>query len=161
MTDAFHYTIRAFDTDDAVAVQRLIAELQDSLSPLDESLPPGAQMASAYYAQTMERCREQAGAIFVADAGGEVVGFVVVLTRVPFASADAPPGEFAFVTDLAVTEAWRRRGIGTELLAAAENAARSNGARELRLDVLVGNPAIDLYRQNGLTEYLVTMRKRF
>ena len=90
MTDAFHYTIRAFDTADAVAVRRLIAELQDSLSPLDESLPRGAQMASAYYAQTMERCREQAGTIFVADAGGEVVGFVVVLTRGPFASADAP-----------------------------------------------------------------------
>ena len=65
------------------------------------------------------------------------------------------------MTDLGVTEAWRRRGIGTELLAAAENAARGNGAKEFRLDVLVGNPAIDLYRQNGWTDYAVTMRKRF
>jgi ribosomal protein S18 acetylase RimI-like enzyme len=161
MNEASHYQIRPFRDVDADAVLQLIAELQDAVTPLDESLPRGADMAPRYYAQTMEACRQEAGAIFVAEIDGDVVGFVVVLTRVPFTSADGPSGEYAFITDLAVSAPWRHQGIGARLLSTAEDAARRNGAREIRLEVLVGNPALDLYRRVGLRDYAVTMRKRF
>lgn len=161
MPDEFKYAIRHYRETDAAALRALIAELQDSLTPIDDSLPRGAAMAPAYFAQTIESCRQRAGSIFVADMDGAVIGYVAVLTRVPFTSADTPAGEYAFVTDLAVGAPWRQRGIGTKLLSAAEAAARDNGAREMRLLVLVGNPAIDLYRRAGLYDYSITMRKRF
>jgi ribosomal protein S18 acetylase RimI-like enzyme len=90
-----------------------------------------------------------------------VVGFAAVLTRVPYEGLDDPPGEYALVSDLAVREPFRRRGIGGALLAGAEGVAAAAGAAELRIAVLVGNDeAGRLYRSAGFVPYLETLAKR-
>jgi GNAT superfamily N-acetyltransferase len=57
------------------------------------------------------------------------------------------------VHDLAVTAAWRGRGIGTRLLEAATEFARARGSCKLTLEVLSRNPAAGLYRRAGFRPY--------
>ena len=134
--------------------------LQDSLRGIDLTLPTGDAMAPAYFAQTIEACRKHDGTILVAYDGGNVIGFATVLARVPFESADSPPGDFAYLMDLVVNESYRQGGIGGDLLAAAEEVARAAGATEFRTPVLHGNRAINLYRRAGMADYSITLRKR-
>jgi len=50
---------------------------------------------------------------------------------------------------IAVTPAWRRRGIGARLLAAAVEQARQAGHPAISLDVMLANPARALYERAG------------
>jgi ribosomal protein S18 acetylase RimI-like enzyme len=56
----------------------------------------------------------------------------------------------ARILSVAVMPSARRRGVGTAMLAAAEDAARSRGAARVRLEVSTRNAAaIELYRSLG------------
>ena len=50
---------------------------------------------------------------------------------------------------IAVAAAWRRRGVGTRLLAAAVEQARKAGHRALSLAVMLENPARLVYERAG------------
>jgi ribosomal protein S18 acetylase RimI-like enzyme len=102
----------------------------------------------------------QDGRILLAEVGGAIVGFATVLTCVPFESPDSPLGYYAYLMDLAVRTPFRGRGVGSALMVAAEDAARSGGASEFRTLVLHGNRAVNLYRRCGLADYSLTLRKR-
>ena len=87
-------------------------------------------------------------AIVLADLDGIPVGAVTVALH-----AGLPPGR-AHVSDLLVSPLWRRRGVGTALLQAAEEEARGRGLRECTLDVDAGNAAaLELYRRAGYVHY--------
>jgi GNAT superfamily N-acetyltransferase len=92
---------------------------------------------------------------------GGIVGFATILARVPFDVPDSPPGHFAYLMDLVVHAPFRGHGVGSALMAAAEDAARSVGALEFRTAVLHGNRAVNLYRRSGMSDYSLTLRKRF
>lgn len=80
---------------------------------------------------------------FVADAGGEVVGELLVVRRV---------AEVASI-GMSVSKEWRRRGIGTALLCAGVEWAREHALRQLELRVLSTNePALGLYEKFGFVE---------
>src|SRR5438046_10051535 len=117
-------------------------------------------MADAYLAYTFENCRAHDGRILLAELGDAVVGFATVLNRLPFESPDSPTRHFAYLMDLGVRAPFRGRGIGSALMAAAENVARSGGALEFRTLVLHGNRAVNLYRRCGMTDSSLTLRKR-
>jgi GNAT superfamily N-acetyltransferase len=153
--------IREFRADDAAAIRGCIVELQDFERQIDDRLRPGEAMASEYLRHILGRCREHAGTILVAEHGGAIVGFAAILARVPFESLDDPPGEYALVSDLAVLEVFRGRGIGTGLLSEAEQYATAAGATELRISVLSANEtAVQLYRRAGFIPYSETLAKR-
>ena len=78
----------------------------------------------------------------VAVAGGEVVGYHLVLMR--------SRSRVARLYSIAVAAAQRGRGVGDRLLADAERQARRSGASLLRLEVRPDNSgAIRLYTQHG------------
>jgi ribosomal protein S18 acetylase RimI-like enzyme len=160
VTDIEHCTVRPYRDSDADVVRALITELQDSLRGIDTRLPRGEEMADAYLDYTLESCRTQDGRVLLAEVRGTVVGFATVLARVPFESPDSPSGHYAYLMDLAVRTPFRGRGVGSALMAAAEDAARSAGASEFRTLVLQGNRAVNLYRRCGMTDYSLTLRKR-
>ncbi|MEZ4387361.1 MAG: ribosomal protein S18-alanine N-acetyltransferase [Candidatus Krumholzibacteriia bacterium] len=57
------------------------------------------------------------------------------------------------ILNVAVDPAWRRRGIGAQLLRAAMAEARAGGMREVTLEVRRGNRnAIAMYRAHGFAE---------
>ena len=78
----------------------------------------------------------------VAVAGGEIVGYHLVLTR--------SGSSVARLYSVAVAAAARGQGIGAKLLADAQRQAWRSGASLLRLEVRPDNPgAIRLYVQHG------------
>jgi len=79
----------------------------------------------------------------VAENDGTVVGFLMA-----WSVADE-----LHVINLAVDEAWRRRGIGTRLLAAAFAAGRDEGCVLATLEVRAGNlPALAFYERHGFLQ---------
>jgi ribosomal protein S18 acetylase RimI-like enzyme len=92
----------------------------------------------------------------LAQVDGRTAGFVCVRV-VPFMSEDTP---YAEVSDLYVDAAFRRQGIATALLEAADTHAREQGAAEIV--VLTGDDnaaAQALYRRIGYGDYAVALRK--
>jgi ribosomal protein S18 acetylase RimI-like enzyme len=88
-----------------------------------------------------------------------VVGFVCVLAKV-LPSADDGIDPYAYISDLVVRAAHRRRGIGRDLLVRAESFAREFGAKQLKVGVLVRNEATHIfYRAGGFRDYTVQLVK--
>lgn len=154
-------SIRAFEEDrDLAGVRRCLIELQDCERAIDRRMPPGAQIAHEYVARMMDRCVEHDGAIFVADADGEIVGYVTVLARIQNEELEDGDYEYALVADLVVIEAFRKRGLGRQLLARAEAYAREKRAEWLRVGVLTNNqPAFRLYESAGFSDRLSELEK--
>jgi ribosomal protein S18 acetylase RimI-like enzyme len=135
-----------------------VVELQDFERALEPALPKGEAMADRYLAYMLERCAGTAGRIFVAEEDGVVVGFVGVLARVVPEPDEAQA--YAYVSDLVVLPAYRRRGIGRALLERAEAYARREGAGTLRVGVLAKNEAAGrLYRSKGFSDYTIHLNK--
>ncbi len=90
-------------------------------------------------------------AVFVADADGELVGFseATMHERAPGCST-SPVG---YLEAWWVDEAFRRSGVGTQLLAAAETWAIENGATEMASDAHADNDiSRSVHRATGFTE---------
>lgn len=88
--------------------------------------------------------------LFVAEAGGRLVGFVNVAIR------DAPdipifvPRHYAVVSSLGVREGFRRMGIGCALMNRVQSWAVAKGATSIELGVYEFNrPAIAFYHNVG------------
>lgn len=85
------------------------------------------------------------------SVGGEAVGFVEVSLR-----RDAPgctTGPVGYLEGWYVSPGWRRQGVGTALVEAAESWARSRAAREMASDTQVDNTTSWLsHRQLGYQE---------
>ena len=97
------------------------------------------------------------GVAFIARDGEKPIGYLIVC----FDYSLEYRGKGAWVDELFVTPSQRGKGIATQLLEAAEQAAAEHGAKYLHLEVSHGNPAIELYRRRGFVDhqrYLMTKR---
>jgi ribosomal protein S18 acetylase RimI-like enzyme len=88
--------------------------------------------------------------LFVADVERTLAGFIQVIVRdVP----DTPilvPRRYAVVDNLAVTEEYRRSGIGRALMETAEAWAKAKGATSIELNVYAFNQTAErFYRELG------------
>lgn len=108
--------VRAATPDDAERLASLLT---------DEGYPAGGTDLAARIA----RYEALGSHVLVADAGGEVVGFVTVLVLPRFEVDDL----FARITSLVVDAGVRERGIGRMLMQAAEEQARVAGAAWLEV----------------------------
>lgn len=87
---------------------------------------------------------------FVAEHEGSVVGYGGVMLVLPE----------AHVTSVTVDPVWRGRSLGTRLMIALADAARSAGAKSLTLEVRTSNKnAQSLYSKFGMVP--VGIRKRY
>lgn len=98
--------------------------------------------------------------LLMAQAGGQVVGYVHTLLRERPPIPIMVPARFAVVDTLVVDDACRRRGVGRALMAAAEDWAQSNGAVYVELNVWAFNRgAVALYEELGYGVISQRMRK--
>ena len=87
--------------------------------------------------------RSQGSFCLVGESEGSVGGFIMT----------EQSAELAHVITLDVVEACRRRGFGSQLLEAAEQAAAARGARFMYLETATSNkPAIALWKKHGYRE---------
>jgi GNAT superfamily N-acetyltransferase len=92
----------------------------------------------------------QLGETWVVDAGDQIVGYVVVTYSYSLEFL----GRDAFVDELFVTSAFRRKGLGREALGVAERVCRQAGVRALHLEMEHGKPAAaELYRTWGFVDH--------
>lgn len=81
-------------------------------------------------------------AVMVATINGEAVGYVSLLVHMG--------ASLAQVTDLVVNRRFRRRGVATKLIAAAQNWAKQNHLNKLQIEMQSKNyPAIELANKLG------------
>jgi len=86
------------------------------------------------------------GLIFVAEAGGAVVGSVM-------AGYD---GHRGWIYSLAVLPEYRRRGVGSRLMRHAEEQLKLLGCPKINLQIMQGNEAVEaFYRKLGYQTELI------
>jgi len=73
--------------------------------------------------------------IFVAELAGQIVGLVELYLRSDESNPMRVSYTYVHLQSLMVLESFRYRGIGTALVAAAENWAKELNATEIRLDI--------------------------
>jgi ribosomal protein S18 acetylase RimI-like enzyme len=154
--------VRELDSSrDSHVLADLVITLQNDERQFDPGMPEGCAMVQAYVGLMLARCARWDGTVFVAEDGDRVIGFVCVWARVPSEEPDDNPSDYAFVSDLVVEPAHRHRGVGRELMSAAENYARARGARRIRLGVLARNRvARDFYESMNYLEREIELEKR-
>ncbi|WP_119391092.1 GNAT family N-acetyltransferase [Taklimakanibacter lacteus] len=155
--------IREYRETDAEAMLALIRQLQAHEVALYDRMKPAADMGSWYIDLLKKQCAEDDGVILIAAEDGNALGYATILTNViEDGAGDEVAYAYAYVGDLVVAEAARRRGIGRRLLDECERRARAAGRDELRITVLaLNNGAREAYRGFGFSDLLVDMRKVF
>jgi len=145
MNDAAQVTLRTATEADAERLATLLTE---------EGYPAGA----SDLASRIARFATPASRVVVAEAGGDVIGFVAFHIVPRFETDD----RFVRIVTLVVDPGVRDRGIGHLLMAEAERVAREEGAAYLEITAGHHRPeARQLYEslgyEAGVTTYL---RKR-
>jgi ribosomal protein S18 acetylase RimI-like enzyme len=153
-------TVRPYDpARDREALRALNVEHQDFSRSLEPSWPEGKAVVEDYVAYLDREVTTRDGAVFMAEVDGAIAGFICVVSATRGDSPD-DPAVFAWVHDLFVRPAYRRRGVATALMTAAESFVQSRGARELRLGVINRNTnARVLYERLGFRDYTRTLTK--
>ena len=153
--------IRQFDPNtDLAALRACVIQLQDFEAALYERLPSGTEVVDNCIQHMFEQCEKCRGKIMVADVGGSVAGFVTVMCEVRSEEPDDGELVYGLISDLAVLAEYRARGIGRQLLEAAEAYARSGNVKWLRIGVLAGNDvAQSIYDSLGFSPWYIECEK--
>jgi [ribosomal protein S18]-alanine N-acetyltransferase len=130
------FAVRSARADDARAMAEVFAAVAAERDGIATEPPVDIAERAAQFASSTD------GAV-VAVADGKIVGMIhVAASRHGF-------GEFGMLVD----RAWRGRGVGSALVQAAVDRARSQGLHKLCLEVFTHNTAaIALYRKCGFAE---------
>ncbi len=114
-------------------------------------IPLGSFSTEDKVRKTFKKCPAMMDVGAVALVEGEAVGFIqVVLHGMPCDIHTVEKDE-AYVYNIAVDPDARGMGVGTKLLAWADEIGRQHGCAKITLDVLDGNKAIGLYQRKGYT----------
>lgn len=154
-------SIRKFNhTTDKESLRDCVIELQDFERAIDDRIPPGAEIADDYILQMFDRCKHFGGQILVADADGDIGGYVTVLTKMKGEEIAEGGYEYGLIADIVVLERYRQRGFGRQLLEAAEAFAKKQAVKWLRIDSLASNVAAGkLYESSGFSSFCIEFEK--
>jgi GNAT superfamily N-acetyltransferase len=145
---------------DMARVRECLIELQNHERAIDSRMPSGEDIVDAYMPEMLNRCDDCVGKILVAEVDGEIAGYVTILTKVTSEELAAGDFEFGLVSDIVVLQKHRKRGLGRELLDAAETYARTCKVKWLRIGALEGNQAArTLYSSMGFSGLYVELEK--
>ena len=90
------------------------------------------------------------GRVWLLWEGNRLAGYIVLTIGFSFEFH----GHDAFIDELYVDAAFRRRGFGRQAVAFVEQKARDMGVNAIHLEVDRGNdPALELYRRSGYADH--------
>lgn len=152
-------TIRKAVPTDLDAIVTLWKEFMDFHARRDGHLARAADGHEWFRELVAEQIASDDVCILVAEMDGDVVGYC--LTKL----AEAPPvleeQGFGSVVDLAVTERYRRGGIGERLYREAEAWLDERGIRRIEVRVVMANEvSTAFWRKMGFDPYVATVCKR-
>jgi aminoglycoside 6'-N-acetyltransferase I len=113
-------TIRPVEARDVAAWRRMRSRLWPDIDPADDAAETEAILGDARWAA------------IVAEEGGELVGFIEAHLRDYAEGCVSSP--VGFIEGWYIEPAFRLRGVGRRLVAAAEDWARSQGCTEMASD---------------------------
>lgn len=146
---------------DLAGLRACAVALQDYESGLDPRFPDGQSIVDAYVPDILERCKTYQGKIIIADVDGDVAGYAMIWSSVKSEEIEDGDFETARLADLAVLEKFRRRGVATALIEAAEDYARERGATCLHIGVMAANRrALALYDSCGYAPFSMKLEKQ-
>jgi ribosomal protein S18 acetylase RimI-like enzyme len=153
--------IRPYRAADYAGVLRGMQDLQDYERALHPSRQSAAEVAEAYLQRLLQRVAERSGAIFVAEDGGAVIGFIACYVKDTESLIETPAySRYGYVSDLDIAAEWRGRGLAQRLLAAAERHLAQHGVTRLRIGVLAANVAAQrAYARYGFAPYESELEK--
>jgi ribosomal protein S18 acetylase RimI-like enzyme len=146
--------VRLYEPRDRELVLRLAERLQEGVAPWRDATAVGAAVEE-WVREAVDSDASERRAVFVAEEGGEVVGFVTMSTRRYFG------GDLdAYVGELVVDRRAEGRGVGRMLMTAAEDWARGQGLAHISLDTGAANAhARAFYRALGYEEEDIKLTK--
>jgi ribosomal protein S18 acetylase RimI-like enzyme len=134
----------AIPGDEAVLLpmMRALAQQDPEVIPFDES------SARAAFHQFLSL--PAFGRIWLLYEGAALVGYIILTVGFSFEFR----GHDAFIDELYIIPAHRRRGVGRQAMAFVEQKAREMGVHAIHLEVDPGNDsALELYRRSGYVDH--------
>jgi ribosomal-protein-alanine N-acetyltransferase len=129
-----------------------VFKVRHGVRPMDEADLPRIhriELASHAYPWTSGNFADSLAAgysMWVRESAAEIIGYYVLM---------AGAGE-AHLLNITIAPAWRRHGLGRELLEHSVGSARTHHAESLFLEVRISNAAaIALYRSSGFIDLAV------
>jgi ribosomal protein S18 acetylase RimI-like enzyme len=148
-------TIRKAENKDFDKIVELSTELQD----YEKAIYPVRKAGNAYSKSAVTRMYKEMNAkeidIFVAESEeGQIVGY----SSGHASDETCDEKNSYYVEDLAVTEAFRGQGIGTQMLDYMKNFAKENGFQRFSIGVISANyRTLELYKNYGFKVYGIEM----
>lgn len=130
------------DEAELIPMMRALAKLDPEVIPFEESA------ARAAFHQFLSL--PDFGRIWLFYDGPVLVGYIILTIGFSFEFR----GHDAFIDELYIVPAHRRRGFGRQAMAFVEEKAREMGVNALHLEVdRANNPALELYRRAGYKDH--------
>ena len=148
--------IRPAETLDLPAVITLWQALQDINASYDPRLALNAGAEAWFFSYLTANVDNPNMAIFVAEAGGGIVGYTFgqIMQRPTLKSGDC-----GYIADVCVKDGWRRQGTGRQLHSRLQAWFLSRGITAIEVQVVRANPASQAFwRKMGYNDFLRTLR---
>ena len=146
-------TIREAATADVPAIVELWKEAMDFHAARDPYMQRSEDGHVSFAEFVTEQISEESSLVAVADTGGEIVAYC--LARVNQRPPVVRDRILGHLSDLAVTERWRRRGIGRRMVAEVKDWFKSRKIRRMELRANVANEvSTRFWRKMGLEPFV-------
>jgi diamine N-acetyltransferase len=150
----------AWETD-REAIVHCLKGLQGFERQHEEDLLPPDEVALQHFQYHEAQIAKRGGKFFVALVRDQVVGCICVWRGERLDTHLSNQSEIAFVPTFFVDAAYRRMGIGTQLMKFAEEWASLHGLWGLKISHIAKNTtARNFYAEIGYDEYIVERFKR-
>jgi ribosomal protein S18 acetylase RimI-like enzyme len=153
--------IDSFRPPDFDVIKGFVEAIQEHESVNVPELKPSMQIGSAYTKMLLSTVAEKNGAILVARAGVEAIGFVCAWIEEDDDTLLLDEARLhGYVSDMFVCESWRRRGVARQLMNAIEAEMIKRGCKRMRICTKATNPAaVGCYQANGYRPYEIILSK--
>lgn len=151
------FTIREARRQDVGAIVALWKEMMAFHEAYDARFRFAADAPKDFQNHLTATLRSRAACVLVAQATDRVIGYIMgeIQTRKPI----YPAGKYAFISDICVTEEYRRSGVGRALVQSLMEWFQQQGVTAVELFVAEANPvSLAFWQAMGFKDYLRMLR---